>query len=95
MAKTYIPLNTALPLSQEIVNLRNLLALVRENAEQLKLRMDTMVDGSDYADIETRTGCGTGNGSALYALVATNVRANINVGAVATSLDQFVARVGG
>lgn len=87
-----ITVDTTKPKGAQLAGLVSLVYQARNLARQLKELMDQETDGTTYTTIETLFGLQSGNGSAVYNLVAglTGASGALEVSAV----TQFCARLG-
>ena len=70
MATSYISVNTNKRLGQDLRYLVHQLKETRSDCRELKAVMETMIDASNYALLETEFGLATGTGQTTYNLIS-------------------------
>lgn len=87
----FIPINTGQRLGAQLRSAVDQLNNATGQLARLKATMDTMTDGKDFATLESQVGLQSGDGEAVYNLVA-GVVADLT--GVKTSAPQLVSRCG-
>lgn len=89
MANNFITINGQSRLGGNLLALSSECSLAQGRLQQLKLDMDNMTDGQDFATLETNFGIPTGKGVIVYALMAglvTDIGNSINYAALCNYL---------